>query len=117
MSRRICVELYREIVALRPEWHHEDDDKGSIKVIMTGSASDRAEWQPHIRNKSRREKLADRFRDAQYPFRLVIVRDMWLTGFDAPSLATGTGDRGADRVSEGHARGECPRRVARAFRG
>ena len=83
MSRRICVELYRELVRLRPDWHHEDDERGAIKVVMTGSASDPADWQPHIRNKSRREALANRFRDAADPLRMVLVRDMWLTGFDA----------------------------------
>jgi type I restriction enzyme R subunit len=88
MSRRICVELYREIVALRPEWQHEDDDKGVIKVVMTGSAADPVDWQQHIRNKLRREELANRFRDPQDAFKMVIVRDMWLTGFDAPSLHT-----------------------------
>ena len=88
MSRRICVELYNEIVRLKPEWHHEDDDKGAIKVVMTGSASDPVEWQQHIRNKARREALAQRFRDASDPLRMVLVRDMWLTGFDAPSLHT-----------------------------
>ena len=88
MSRRICVELYREIVALRPDWHHADDDRGAIKVVMTSSATDPLEWQPHIRNKPRREALANRFRDADDPFRMVLVRDMWLTGFDAPSLHT-----------------------------
>jgi type I restriction enzyme R subunit len=76
MSRRICVDLYREFIALRPEWHDEDDDKGVLKVVMTGSAEDRSDWQPHIRNKSRREALANRFRDASDPFRIVIVRDM-----------------------------------------
>ncbi len=76
MSRRICVELYNEIVGLRPEWHHDDDDKGVIKVVMTGSASDPPEWQPHIRNKERREFLANRFRNPKDPFKLVIVRDM-----------------------------------------
>ena len=86
MSRRIAVELYRQIVALRPEWH--GDDEWSIKVVMTGSASDPVGWQPHIRNKPRREALAARFRDPSDPFRIVIVRDMWLTGFDAPSLHT-----------------------------
>jgi type I restriction enzyme, R subunit len=69
MSRRICVELYRAIVVLRPEWHHADDDKGTIKVVMTGSASDPLAWQPHIRNKPRREALANRFRDANDPFK------------------------------------------------
>ncbi len=84
MSRRICVELYNEIVRLRPQWHDESDERGVVKVVMTGSASDPPEWQPHIRNKPRREFLAKRFRDPSDPFKLVIVRDMWLTGFDAP---------------------------------
>ena len=88
MSRRICVDLYRELVKLRPDWHSDDDGQGTIKVVMTGSASDPLDWQPHIRNKPRREALAKRFRDPDDPFRVVIVRDMWLTGFDAPSLHT-----------------------------
>ncbi len=88
MSRRICVDLYRELTALRPDWHGDKDGQGTIKVVMTGSASDPPEWQPHIRNKPRREALAQRFRDPGDPFRVVIVRDMWLTGFDAPSLHT-----------------------------
>jgi type I restriction enzyme R subunit len=74
MSRRICVELYREIVALRPDWHQQDDDRGTIKVVMTGSAADPLVWQPHIRNKPRREVLANRFRDANDPFTMVLVR-------------------------------------------
>ena len=88
MSRRICVDLYRKLVKLRPDWHSNDDGQGTIKVVMTGSASDPLEWQPHIRNKPRREALAKRFRDPDDPFQVVIVRDMWLTGFDAPSLHT-----------------------------
>ncbi len=112
MSRRICVELYREIVALRPEWHREDDAQGAIKVVMTGSASDKTDWQPHIRNKTRREKLADRFRDARDPFRLVIVRDMWLTGFDAPSLHT----MYVDKPMRGHGLMQAIARVNRVFR-
>ncbi len=88
MSRRICVDLYNELVRLRPEWHDDNDDKGIIKVVMTGSASDPPEWQQHVRNKARREALGNRFRDADDPFRIVLVRDMWLTGFDAPSLHT-----------------------------
>jgi type I restriction enzyme, R subunit len=88
MSRRIAVDLFKELVALRPSWHHDDDDKGLIKTVMTGSASDPLDWQPHIRNKPRRESLAQRFRDPKDPFKVVIVRDMWLTGFDAPSLHT-----------------------------
>ena len=88
MSRRICVELYRELMTLRPEWHDEEDAKGAIKVVMTGSATDPLDWQQHIRNKPRREALAKRFREAQDPLKMVLVRDMWLTGFDAPSLHT-----------------------------
>jgi type I restriction enzyme R subunit len=85
MSRRIAVALYKEIVALRPAWHNDDDAQGSMKIVMTGSASDPLAWQNHIRNKPRREKLAERFRNPGDPFKVVIVRDMWLTGFDAPS--------------------------------
>ena len=88
MSRRICVELHNEIVKLRPEWYHQDDDKGFIKVVMTGSASDDTTWQEHIRNKPRRRALADRMKDPDDDLKLSIVRDMWLTGFDAPSLHT-----------------------------
>ena len=88
MSRRICVTLYRELVRLRPEWHHEDDDKGNLKVVMTGAASDPPDWQPLIRNKTRREALAKKFRNVDDPLQIVLVRDMWLTGFDAPSLHT-----------------------------
>jgi type I restriction enzyme R subunit len=112
MSRRICVELYDAIVALRPEWHHADDDQGAIKVIMTGSASDPLEWQAHIRNKPRREAMALRFRNAKDPFKLVIVRDMWLTGFDAPSLHT----MYADKPMSGHGLMQAIARVNRVFK-
>ena len=88
MSRRIAVDLHREITKLRPDWHADGDEAGSVKVVMTGSTSDPLEWHGHIRNKPRREALANRFRNPKDPFRLVIVRDMWLTGFDAPSLHT-----------------------------
>ena len=88
MSRRICVGLYEAIVKIRPDWHHESDDRGLIKVVMTGSASDPEDWQPHIRSKSRREAIAKRFKDAEDPLQIVIVRDMWLTGFDVPCLHT-----------------------------
>ena len=88
MSRRICVDLYRVLVRLRPDWDHGDDDKGRLKVVMTGAAADPPEWQQHIRNKARREALAKRFRNVGDPFGIVLVRDMWLTGFDAPSLRT-----------------------------
>jgi type I restriction enzyme R subunit len=112
MSRRICVALYNEIVRLRPEWRHEDDDKGRIKVVMTGAASDPPEWQPHIRNKPRRELLARRFRDPADPFCMVIVRDMWLTGFDCPSLHT----LYLDKPMRGHGLMQAIARVNRVFR-
>jgi type I restriction enzyme R subunit len=112
MSRRICVALYDEIVRLRPEWHHDEDDKGVIKVVMTGSASDPHEWQPHIRNKQRREYLANRFRDPNDPLKLVIVRDMWLTGFDAPPLHT----MYIDKPMRAHGLMQAIARVNRVFR-
>ncbi|HMV38467.1 MAG TPA: type I restriction endonuclease subunit R [Plasticicumulans sp.] len=112
MSRRICVALYREIVKLRPEWNGADDEHGALKVVMTGSASDPADWQPHIRNKPRREALASRFRDPNDPFKLVIVRDMWLTGFDAPSLST----MYIDKPMHGHGLMQAIARVNRVFK-
>ncbi len=112
MSRRICVDLYREIVALRPEWDSDDDEQGAVKVVMTGSASDPLDWQPHIRNKPRRERLAERFKKPDDPFRLVIVRDMWLTGFDAPCLHT----MYADKPMSGHNLMQAIARVNRVFR-
>ena len=112
MSRRICVDLYNELVRLRPEWHDSDDTKGSIKVVMTGSASDPPEWQQHVRNKPRRETLANRFRDASDPFRIVLVRDMWLTGFDAPSLHT----MYMDKPMRGHGLMQAIARVNRVFK-
>jgi type I restriction enzyme R subunit len=112
MSRRICVELYRELVRLRPDWAHDHDDKGAIKVVMTGSASDPTDWQPHIRNKPRREALANRFRDPADPLRMVLVRDMWLTGFDAPSLHT----LYVDKPMRGHGLMQAIARVNRVFR-
>jgi len=112
MSRRICIELYRELIRLRPEWHHEDDADGEIKVVMTGSASDPPDWQPLIRNKKRREILAKRFRDPGDPLRVVLVRDMWLTGFDAPSLHT----MYVDKPMRGHGLMQAIARVNRVFR-
>lgn len=112
ISRRICVDLYNEIIALRPDWHHNDDDKGEIKVIMTGSASDPQEWQQHIRNKRRRMDLGDRFKDADDILKLAIVRDMWLTGFDAPSLHT----MYIDKPMTGHTLIQAITRVNRVFK-
>jgi type I restriction enzyme R subunit len=112
MSRRIAVELYRELALLRPEWAIDDDEAGGLKVVMTGSASDPLDWQPHIRNKPRREALANRFRNPGDPFRIVIVRDMWLTGFDAPSLHT----MYVDKPMRGHGLMQAIARVNRVFR-
>ena len=112
MSRRICVELYHEIGKLRPAWHAEADEAGAMKVVMTGSASDPADWQQHIRNKPRREALANRFRNAKDPFKLVFVRDMWLTGFDAPSLST----MYIDKPMRGHGLMQAIARVNRVFK-
>ena len=112
MSRRIAVELYDEIAKLRPEWRADADESGAMKVVMTGSASDPAGWQVHIRTKLRREALANRFRDPKDPFRLVIVRDMWLTGFDAPSLHT----MYIDKPMRGHGLMQAIARVNRVFK-
>jgi type I restriction enzyme R subunit len=112
MSRRICVELYRELVRLRPDWYNTDDSRGAIKVVMTGSAADPADWQPHIRTKPRREALAQRFRDAADPLRMVLVRDMWLTGFDAPSLHT----MYVDKPMRGHGLMQAIAQVNRVFK-
>jgi type I restriction enzyme R subunit len=112
MSRRICVELYREIVKLRPQWDGADDEQGALNVVMTGSASDPADWQQHIRNKPRREALANRFRDPKDAFKLVLVRDMWLTGFDAPSLHT----MYIDKPMRGHGLMQAIARVNRVFK-
>ena len=111
MSRRICIELYRELVRLRPDWHGDNDEGGTLKVVMTGAASDPPDWQPHIRNKPRREALAKRFRDAGDPLRIVLVRDMWLTGFDAPSLHT----MYVDKPMRGHGLMQAIARVNRVF--
>ncbi len=112
MSRRICVDLYEALTALRPDWHDESDDKGAIKVVMTGSASDPSDWQQHIRSKQRREGLAKRFKNPSDPFKLVIVRDMWLTGFDAPCMHT----MYIDKPMQGHGLMQAIARVNRVFR-
>ena len=111
MSRRICVDLYDALVRRRPKWHDEDDASGRIQVVMAGSASDPTWWQPHIRNKPRREALARRFRDSGDPFHVVLVRDMWLTGFDAPSLHT----MYVDKPMRGHGLMQAIARVNRVF--
>jgi len=112
MSRRICVALHDEIARLRPEWDSAADEAGVMKIVMTGSASDPVEWQRHVRNKTRRERLADRFRDPDDPFKVVIVRDMWLTGFDAPSLHT----MYVDKPMRGHGLMQAIARVNRVFK-
>ena len=111
MSRRICVELYNALVERRPEWHDDDDRQGEIKVVMTGSSDDDPSWQPHIRNKARREKMAVRFKNPKDPLKVVIVRDMWLTGFDAPSLHT----MYVDKPMRGHGLMQAIARVNRVF--
>lgn len=111
MSRRICVEMYQEIVKLRPAWHNSDDDKGAIKVIMTGSASDPLDWQEHIRTKSRRKSIGDRLKDPNNPLKLIIVRDMFLTGFDVPPLHT----MYIDKPMRGHTLMQAIARVNRVF--
>ena len=112
MSRRICVALYDEIIKLRPEWHSDHDESGAIKIVMTGAASDPKEWQPHIGGKGRRELLAKRAKDPDDPLKLVIVRDMWLTGFDAPSMHT----MYVDKPMRGHGLMQAIARVNRVFR-
>jgi type I restriction enzyme R subunit len=112
MSRRICIDLYNEIVRLRPQWHADEDDKGEVKVVMTGSAADPEGWQPHVRTKARREALAKRLKDPKDPLKMVIVRDMWLTGFDAPCLHT----MYADKPMRGHGLMQAIARVNRVFR-
>ena len=120
MSRRIAVDLYNALIALRPDWASAKDDDAEIekdrnclvKVVMTGSADDGPDWQPHIRSKDKRRKLANRFKDAKDPFRIVIVRDMWLTGFDAPCLHT----MYADKPMQSHGLMQAIARVNRVFR-
>jgi type I restriction enzyme R subunit len=112
MSRRICVDLYRHIIALRPDWHSDDDDKGAVKIVMTGSAADPVDWQPHIGSKSRRDALARRARDPEDSLKLVIVRDMWLTGFDAPCMHT----MYIDKPMHGHGLMQAIARVNRVFK-
>jgi type I restriction enzyme, R subunit len=112
MSRRICVELYDEIIKLRPNWENKDDEKGMLKIIMTGSASDPKNWQKHIRDKKRRKEIGNTFKKADSKIKLVIVRDMWLTGFDVPSLNT----LYVDKPMKGHGLMQAIARVNRVFK-
>lgn len=113
MSRRICVDLHNAIVRLKPEWYNKDDEKGTMKVVMTGSASDPKDWQEHIRNRLRRRKIGDDFKDPSNPLKLLIVRDMFLTGFDAPSLHT----MYLDKPIKGHTLMQAIARVNRVYPG
>ncbi len=112
MSREICAHLYNEIVALRPEWHSDDLEKGTMKIVMTGSASDKAILQPHIYNKQAKKRLESRFKDPNDPLKIVIVRDMWLTGFDAPVCNT----MYVDKPMKGHNLMQAIARVNRVFK-
>jgi len=112
MSRRICVDLYDQIIKIRPEWHSDDDDKGVVKVIMTGSSSDPLLFQPHIRNKPRRKALGERIKDPGDVLKLAIVRDMWLTGFDAPAMHT----LYIDKPMRGHNLMQAIARVNRVYK-
>lgn len=112
MSRRICVDLYNAIIKLRPNWHSEDDKQGVIKIVMTGNATDPLDWQQHVRTKARREDLAKRFKDAGDSFKIVIVRDMWLTGFDVPPMHT----MYIDKPMQGHGLMQAIARVNRVYK-
>lgn len=113
MSRRICVEVYQRIVDARPGWHADTDEFGAVKVVMTGNATDPAAFQPHIRGKAKLEALRRRYKDTKDPLRLVIVRDMWLTGFDAPCMHT----LYVDKPMRGHGLMQAVARVNRVFAG
>lgn len=112
MSRRICAELYNAIIQLRPDWHNTDDNKGFIKLVITGSAADKPELQPYIRNNGRRKALAKRFKDPADEMKLAIVQEMWLTGFDAPCLHT----MYIDKPMQGHGLMQAIARVNRVFK-
>ncbi|MCL2929750.1 MAG: type I restriction endonuclease subunit R [Trichodesmium sp. MAG_R01] len=112
MSRNICVDLYNTIITLKPDWHHDDDNQGIIKVVITGSGSDEQKRQPHIRSKKPLQDLAKRFKEPNDPLKLVIVRDMWLTGFDAPCLHT----LYVDKPMKGHNLMQAIARVNRVYK-
>jgi type I restriction enzyme, R subunit len=113
MSRRICIDLHNELIKLRKDWYSPDDDKGTLKVIITGSATDGPDWQEHIRNKQRRHDLGERMKDPSDPLKIAIVRDMWLTGFDAPNLNT----MYLDKPMKDHTLMQAIARVNRVFKG
>ena len=112
MSRRICVDLHNEIIKLRPDWYNKDDEKGKIKVIMTGSATDPKNWQEHIRGKKKRKEIGETFKNPESPIKIAIVRDMWLTGFDVPCLHT----MYIDKPMQGHGLMQAIARVNRVFK-
>ena len=112
MSRRICVDLYAQIIKIRPDWHSDDDTEGTIKVVMTGSSSDPLPFQPHVRNKGKRKALGERLKDPKDSLKLAIVRDMWLTGFDAPSMHT----LYLDKPMQGHNLMQAIARVNRVYK-
>lgn len=112
MSRRICVDLYAQIVKIRPEWHSDDDNDGVIKVVMTGSSSDPLSFQPHVRNKVKRKAMGERLKDSKDKLKIAIVRDMWLTGFDAPSMHT----LYIDKPMQGHNLMQAIARVNRVYK-
>lgn len=112
MSRRICVDLYAQIIKIRPDWHSDDDADGTIKVVMTGSSSDPLSFQPHVRNKAKRKALGERLKDPKDKLKLAIVRDMWLTGFDAPSMHT----LYIDKPMQGHNLMQAIARVNRVYK-
>lgn len=113
MSRRICVDLHDEIIKLKPSWYNKDDEKGIVKIVMTGSASDPKDWQKHIRNRIRRKKIGDNFKDPTHELQIIIVRDMFLTGYDAPSLHT----MYLDKPIKGHTLMQAIARVNRVYPG
>lgn len=112
MSRRICVDLYAQIIKIRPDWHSDDDKDGTIKVVMTGSSSDPISFQPHVRNKAKRKALGERLKDPKDKLKIAIVRDMWLTGFDAPSMHT----LYIDKPMQGHNLMQAIARVNRVYK-
>jgi type I restriction enzyme R subunit len=112
MSRRICVDLYDQIIKIRPQWHSDEDSDGVIKVVMTGSSSDPLNFQPHVRNKAKRKAIGERLKDPKDKLKIAIVRDMWLTGFDAPSMHT----LYLDKPMKGHNLMQAIARVNRVYK-